>query len=125
MTAVPRTAILIVATLLFGGEPLFGQHLRAPFPSWEAPLPAVTSTDRAAPPPAGMGSVTRSHTLTGLVIGGVIGAGVAGVLLATHCSDADPDTQCSTDGGLAIVALFAVPGALAGALIGSLIRTKR
>jgi gas vesicle protein len=72
-----------------------------------------------------MGGETKSHTLTGLLIGAVVGAAVGGLLLATHCSNADPDTQCSTGGGLTVAVVFAIPGALTGAVIGSLIRTKR
>ena len=66
---------------------------------------------------------TRSHTGTGLLIGGLVGGVATAVFLAGFCSDAD--TQCGADEIGRAVLFIAVPTALVGTLIGSLIRTKR
>jgi hypothetical protein len=66
---------------------------------------------------------TRSHTRTGLLIGGLVGSVATAVFLAGFCSD--PDTECGLDEIGRAVLFIAVPAAAAGALIGSLIRTKR
>ena len=68
-------------------------------------------------------SESHAHTLTGLLIGGLVGAAATGIFLAASCSDAD--TQCDADEVGRAVLIIAVPPALAGALIGSLIKTKR
>jgi hypothetical protein len=68
-------------------------------------------------------SETRSHTLTGLLIGGLVGAAATGLFLAAFCSDAD--TQCGADEVGRAVLIIAVPPAVVGAVVGSLIRTKR
>ena len=66
---------------------------------------------------------TRSHTGTGLLIGGLVGGVATAVFLAGFCSDAD--TECGADEIGRAVLFIAVPTALVGTLIGSLIRTKR
>jgi hypothetical protein len=60
--------------------------------------------------------------MTGLLIGGAVGAVATGVFLAAFCSD--PDTQCGADEFGRAVLIIGVPPALLGALIGSLIRTE-
>jgi hypothetical protein len=67
-------------------------------------------------------SETHSHTLTGLLVGSLVGAVATGVFLAAFCSDAD--TQCGADEVGRAVVIIAVPPAVVGAVIGSLIRTK-
>jgi len=67
-------------------------------------------------------SETHSHTVTGLVIGSLVGVAAAGVFLAAFCSD--PDTQCGADEVGRALVIIAVPPAVVGAAIGSLIRTK-
>jgi hypothetical protein len=60
--------------------------------------------------------------MTGLLIGSVVGAAATGAFLAAFCSD--PDTKCGADEVVRAVVIIAVPPALVGALIGSLVRTK-
>lgn len=68
-------------------------------------------------------SPTRSHTGTGLLIGGLVGVAAATVFLVGFCGD--PDTACGADEVGRAVLIFVVPTAVAGALIGSLVRTER
>jgi hypothetical protein len=124
MPSALRATCILLLTLLLGGEPVAAQAHSAPLPRWVPTLPTPASAHLTSPPLAGADTETKSHTLTGLVIGGAVGAAVVGVLLATHCSDADPDTQCTGD-NLGLFAVFVIPGAVVGAVIGSLIRTKR
>jgi hypothetical protein len=66
---------------------------------------------------------TRTHTWTGLLIGGLAGVAATTVFLTQFCGD--PDTECGADEVGRAVVVIAVPAAAAGALIGSLIRTER
>ncbi len=68
-------------------------------------------------------STTRAHTGTGLLIGGLVGVAAATVFLIGFCGD--PDTACGGDEVGRAVLIFVVPTAVAGALIGSLVRTER
>jgi hypothetical protein len=52
----------------------------------------------------------------------VLGGVAPGVFLAAFCND--PDTQCGADEVVRAVVIIAVPPAVVGAVIGSLVRTK-
>jgi hypothetical protein len=93
---------------------LQAQALGAPLRSWSADSSREWRMDTRS---------TRSHTGTGLLVGGIVGAVATTVFLAGFCSD--PDTQCGADEVGRAVLFIAVPAALVGTLIGSLIRTKR
>jgi hypothetical protein len=122
---------LLVIGLCLGSSPkIQGQARGAPFDSWssdgvsldsrESPRWGLTSTTG---PWHSDTSSTRSHTRTGLLIGGLVGSAAAAVFLAGFCSD--PDTECGLDEIGRAVLFIAVPTAAVGALIGSLVRTKR
>ena len=85
-----------------------GNHLRA----WGA-VPGVPLTGSAR---------TRSHTKTGLLVGGLVGAAATAVFLSQFCSD--PDTECGAGEVGRAALVFVLPAAALGALIGSLIRTE-
>lgn len=119
----PNTTGLLTVLLLGTAQVLPGQVLAPHLAAWR-PAPWAASTARvAAVPLAVASSETHSHTLTGLLIGGLVGAAATGVFLAAFCSDAD--TQCGADEVGRAVVIIAVPPAVVGAVIGSLIRTKR
>jgi hypothetical protein len=65
---------------------------------------------------------SRSHTGTGLLIGGIVGAAATTIFLIGFCSDSD--TRCELDEVGRAVLFIAVPVAAVGALIGSLIHTE-
>lgn len=119
---------LPLAVLLLGGsDGLRAQAAAPPLPSWRAGLPvqpAPRSQAGGAGPlvPVASRSETHGHTLTGLLIGGLVGGAATAVFLAAFCGD--PDTQCGADEVGRAVVIITVPPALAGALIGSLIRTR-
>jgi hypothetical protein len=64
---------------------------------------------------------TRSHTKTGLLVGGLIGAAATTVFLVGFCSD--PDTACGADEVGRAVLFIAVPCTAVGALIGSVVHS--
>jgi len=99
----------------------------APFPVWEGGSLQGGRELRSSVPlnlarfPSREGA-TRSHTGTGLLIGGLVGAAVTTVFLIGFCSD--PDTSCQADEVGRAALVFAVPAAAVGALIGWLVRTE-
>ena len=107
-------ALFAIGLCLASPARLQGQALGAPFRSWSSDSSRHWRTDTLS---------TRSHTGTGLLVGGIVGAVATTVFLAGFCSD--PDTQCGADEVGRAVLFIAVPAALVGTLIGSLIRTKR
>jgi hypothetical protein len=117
----------IIPTLLATGlclgnsARLQGQALSVSLQPWSSD--GVSLDSRGRPQPAPDTLSTRSHTKTGLLIGGLVGSAAAAVFLAGFCSD--PDTECGLDEIGRAVLFIAVPTAAVGALIGSLIRTKR
>lgn len=121
-----RTVLLLAACLALGGR-AHGQ-VQAPaasFASWVPQLPAdfgsfgLTASQEETPVHRLAG--TRSHTGTGLLIGGIVGAAASTVFLIGFCGD--PDTSCGIDEVGRATLFIAVPCAAAGALIGSLVRT--
>jgi len=123
----PTTGVLLGVLLLGSAEVLAGQVLAPPLRSWYPELrseaafrPWARSADLV--PWVDASSQTHSHTLTGLLIGGLVGVAATGVFLAAFCSD--PDTQCGADEVGRAVVIIAVPSAVVGAVIGSLIRTE-
>jgi hypothetical protein len=128
MVHASRSFLLPLALLLLGGSDGLAAQAAAPaLPSWRAGLPV-----QPAPPgwagsagplvPVASRSATHGHALTGLLIGGLVGGAATAAFLAAFCGD--PDTQCGADEVGRAVVIIAVPAALAGALIGSLIRTS-
>lgn len=123
-------ALLAIGLCLGSSARLQGQALGESFRSWswdgvlldsrERPERALPTTTELWRPDT---LSTRSHTRTGLLIGGLVGSVATAVFLAGFCSD--PDTECGLDEIGRAVLFIAVPAAAAGALIGSLIRTKR
>lgn len=107
-------ALLALSLCLATPAQLQGQALGAPFRSWSSDSSRYWRTDTLG---------TRSHTGTGLLVGGIVGAVATTVFLAGFCSD--PDTRCGADEVGRAVLFIAVPATLVGTLIGSLIRTKR
>jgi len=108
-------ALLAIGLCLGSPARLRAQALDAPLPSW--------SLDDSPGPWRWDSLSTRSHTGTGLLIGGLVGSVATAVFLAGFCSD--PDTQCGADEVGRAVLIITVPPALVGMLIGSLIRTRR
>lgn len=109
------TTLLAIGLCLGNPARLNAQALSEPLPSWTLDdSPGAWRLDSLS---------TRSHTGTGLLIGGLVGAAATAIFLAGFCSD--PDTQCGADEVGRAVLIIAVPPALVGMLIGSLIRTRR
>lgn len=106
----------LLAIGLCGASPVQpqAQTLGAPFHSWSPDSSRHWRGDTLS---------THSHTGTGLLVGGIVGAVATTVFLVGFCSD--PDTQCGADEVGRAVLFIAVPTALVGTLIGSLIRTQR
>ena len=122
--------LLMIGLCLGSSAKLQGQALGASLPSWSSDgvlLNAPETVQRYFAPISGPWRSdtlsTRSHTGTGLLIGSLVGGVATAVFLAGFCSDAD--TQCGADEIGRAVLFIAVPTALVGTLIGSLIRTKR
>jgi hypothetical protein len=130
-----RCPVVVATTLLLtflGAAPraaLHAQVASAPFPAWTGEQLAGAGPPNALArrplPLASLreGSTRRSHTRTGLLIGGLIGVAATTVFLVGFCGD--PDTACGADEVGRAVVLIAVPCAAAGALIGSLIHTEQ
>ncbi len=117
------TASVLTAVLLLGtAQILPGQALGARLTTWRPTLESETTVPLVPVPHELTGAETHSHTMTGLLIGGLVGVAPTGLFLAAFCSD--PDTQCGADEVGRAVVIIAVPPALVGALIGSLIKTK-
>jgi hypothetical protein len=125
------TTLLLAIVLCLGGSArLQGQALGTPMHSWSSDRALLGEPETRQ---RYLGSTlrpwrsdtlsTRTHTGTGLLIGGLVGGVAAAVFLAGFCSD--PDTQCGADEVGRAFLFIAVPTAVAGTLIGSLIRTKR
>jgi hypothetical protein len=110
---------LLTVILILGRAPsVAGQVAARPLPGWE---PGFPTQARAPLPDLAAGGARRSHTATGLLVGGIIGAAATTVFLIGFCSD--PDTKCEADEVGRAVLFIAVPAAALGALIGSLIHT--
>jgi hypothetical protein len=130
-----RLSLLITTGLLLAGlglvlpNRLHGQIASTAFPVWHGELRKENSgvlrpaaERRISVFPVRLRAATRSHTGTGLLIGGLVGAAATTVFLIGFCDD--PDTQCGADEIGRAVLFIAVPCAAVGALIGSLIRTE-
>ena len=116
------TAAFLTVLLLGTTSMLPSQPLAPSLTAWRPTL-RIESTVRVAPfPQVAASSESHAHTLTGLLIGSLVGGVATGVFLAAFCSD--PDTQCGADEVGRAVVIIAVPPAVLGAVIGSLIRTK-
>ena len=117
------TAGMLPAVLLLGtAQILPGQALTPHLSPWRPALVSEPAVHLAPLPRELTNGETHSHTMTGLLIGSLVGVAATGVFLAAFCSD--PDTQCGADEVGRAVVIIAVPPALVGALIGSLIKTK-
>lgn len=114
-----RVTTVLLALLLAGAGVARAQAVGEAFPVWN-PEPAAA----AVPPllPAADDS-TRTHTLTGLLIGAAVGAVATTVFLVGFCGD--PDTACQGDEVARAIVIIGLPPAALGALIGSLVRTRR
>ena len=124
---VPFAGLLTAGLMVGTSVTMEAQQASFTMPTWEASPSAILpggswSWASAAPVPA-PDRPARSHTATGAVIGGVVGVAAAAVVLTQFCDD--PDTACGVDEVGRAVALFTVPTALVGAVVGSLIRTAR
>jgi hypothetical protein len=124
------TALLLAGLLCGGAGGLHAQAAPAPFPGWRPELPAPGADaprrwDRRAIPGGAVASrvETRSHTWTGLLVGGAVGAAATTVFLIGFCGD--PDASCGADELGRAALIIGLPPAAVGALIGSLIRTER
>jgi len=104
------------------------QAERLPLPAWRAELPLGGTARRPAmqreTPPVAFRelSVSRTHTKTGLLIGGLVGSAATAALLILYCSD--PDTRCRAGEVATGSMIIVLPAAAVGALIGSLVRTE-
>lgn len=114
---------MLSAVLLLGTSRILpGQALTPPMVGRGPTLPTQTTVRAALGPQLVVRSGRHSHTWTGLLIGTAVGAAAAGTFLAAFCND--PDSQCGADEVARAVVIIAVPSALVGAVIGSLVRTK-
>jgi len=110
-----------VAGMLAGAAAtLEAQAVSARFESWRPPVEAPWLA--TVPPLATHSARTHGHTMTGLLIGGLVGAVATGVFLGAFCSD--PDTHCGVDEVARATAFIALPAAAVGALVGTLVRTR-
>jgi hypothetical protein len=118
---------LIVAVLFLGSSAGLKAQAMAPLiSSWQVPpLPDTTVNTRwvnhADLVPRQDSTATRSHTGTGLLVGGLIGVAATTVFLIGFCDD--PDTRCGIDEVGRALVIIALPAAALGALIGSLIHS--
>jgi hypothetical protein len=119
----PGPAGVLTTVLLLGTvQILSGQALGPRLTTWRPTLENEITVPLAPFRQELTSAETHSHTLTGLLIGGLVGVVATGVFLAGFCSDAD--TQCGADEVGRAVVIIAVPPAIVGAVIGSLIRTE-
>ena len=130
-----RARIALLTDLLLGAAgatvptALSGQAPPAPFARWSGEVPAdarlraLSLRGRIAGASLPEQSTTRSHTATGLLIGGLVGAAATTIFLVGFCGD--PDTACQGDEVGRAILIIALPCAATGALIGSLIRTEQ
>ena len=116
------TGMLLTILLLGTSHILPGQALSPPIVAWTPTLQTQTTVRAAFGPQIVVSSGRHSHTMTGLLVGSLVGAAAAGTFLAMFCSDSD--TRCGADEVARAVVIIAVPSALVGAVIGSLVRTK-
>ena len=116
------TGMLLTALLLGTSHILPGQALTPPIVAWTPTLRTETAVRAALGPQIVVSSGRHSHTLTGLLIGSLVGVAATGAFLGVFCSD--PDTRCGADEVARAAVIIAVPSALVGAVIGSLVRTK-
>lgn len=129
MVAPPNSSTVaaagVILAVLFFGTPqvLPSQSLAPQLTAWSPTLRSESLVRIATVPQDTASSETHSHTLTGLLIGGSVGLVATGVFLSLFCSDSD--TKCGADEVARAVAIIAVPPAVVGAVIGSLVRTKR
>lgn len=124
--------IRVLAAILGLASPasISAQAAAPTFATWYADTPSSRDNEMGrwvwgsgpVVPPA-VSRDTRSHTRTGLLIGGIVGGVATAVFLAGFCND--PDTKCEADEVGRAVLFIGAPIAAAGALIGSLIRTER
>jgi hypothetical protein len=112
-----KTGLLVTALLLGGSAGAQAQSAAVPLPTWEAALPTTAANQRWVRD----STATRSHTGTGLLIGGIVGVAATTVFLIGFCGD--PDTECGVDEVGRAVLFIGVPIAALGALIGSLIHS--
>lgn len=119
MRAMYKRGLVTTTLLLAGTASMEAQREARPLPTYDA---GVLLRPLAPVPTFDTGSAARSHTGTGLLIGGLIGAAATTVFLIGFCSDAD--TKCEMDEVGRAVVFIAVPAAALGALIGSLVRTN-
>jgi hypothetical protein len=129
MTQLCEAGLLASILLISVGAGVHAQEAARPLPAWQPalPVPALIGDQRSAknivPRLAPHGGLSkRSHTGTGLLVGGIIGVAATTVFLIGFCDD--PDTQCGIDEVGRAVVFIALPVAAVGALIGSLIRTE-
>ncbi len=117
-----RAGVLVAVLLLGTPQFLPGQSLAPQLTAWSPTLRTQSVVRIATVPQDTATAETHSHTVTGLLIGGSVGLVATGLFLSVFCSDSD--TQCGADEVARAVAIIAVPPAVVGAVIGSLIRTK-
>ena len=116
------TGLFLTVLLLGTAQTLPSQALAPRLTAWRPTLWTESPVRGALVPKVGASSESHSHTLTGLLIGSLVGAAATGLFLAAFCSDGD--TQCGADEVGRAVLIIAVPPAVVGAVIGSFIRTK-
>jgi hypothetical protein len=114
-----RIALLIILVVLAVVPRVQAQAAAQWLPTWD---PGLLSQDGTSILRFQVRQDARSHTRTGLLVGGLIGAAATTVFLIGFCGD--PDTKCEMDEVGRAVLFIAVPAAALGALIGSLIHTK-
>ena len=121
-------ALLLALSVTVLPSRVHAQAERPPLPAWQAELPLGGMARRPAmqretvPVPIRHLSVSRSHTKTGLLIGGLVGSAATAALLILYCND--PDTRCRAGEVATASMVIVLPAAAVGALIGSLVRTE-
>ena len=114
--------VLVAALLLGAPSHALAQLAVGPFAVWENDAPPDREPGTRRITGATLPDSERSagnHAGTGLLVGVGVGIAAATVFLIQFCND--PDTECGADEVGKGVAVFTVPAALAGALIGALI----
>jgi hypothetical protein len=122
-----RAGMLIFWSILGAPASLPAQIASRPLPTWDVGSLGSTGQHHLTSNTETLvltrqTHATRSHTKTGLLIGGLIGVTATTVFLVAFCSD--PDTSCGADEVGRAVLIIAVPCAAVGALVGSLVRTE-
>lgn len=116
----------VAALVLVSGTHSHAQARAPAWAVWEPALPVEAPAGPVGAPAVALDGERKSHAVTGLLVGATVGALGTLIVLSSVCSDADEDTDCGGSRTFpAKMVVVAIPFALLGAVVGSLIKTRR